>query len=92
MKSVIGCSIVCFLFFTHMANGQASKVSDERRKEILDYQLTMARANQLIAALGEMVTLLPPDFQEHVRQGNRIGDKEQIERDPKAMDILKGTS
>ena len=89
MKSAIGSLIVSAVLLAPLASGQTSKVSEERRKEILDYQITMSRANQLIAALGELLELPPPDVEARERPGERMGSAERIEKDPRAMDILK---
>ena len=68
MKSTIR-FLIAFVLFTGIVQAQASPNSDETRKAILDYQLTMPRANQLIAALEEMTKYVVslPDFTERVR-------------------------
>ena len=93
MKSVIRYLVVCVLF-TSLAHGQASQMTDERRKALLDYQLTLTRANQLIAAMGEMTQYVVslPDYGERVRKSMQMTPAEQMaqmEKDPKAADILK---
>jgi len=93
MKSTI-CFLIVFVFFTGLVGGQASQNSDETRKAILDYQLTMPRANQLIAALEAMTKYVVslPDFAERVRKSMQMTPAQQIaqiENDPKAADILK---
>ena len=93
MASVIRYLIIIVLF-TGLASGQAAKDSDERRKAILDYQLTMPRANQLITALEEMTKYVVslPDYGERVRKSMQMTPAEQIaqiDKDPKASDILK---
>jgi hypothetical protein len=93
MKSAIGYLIV-FVLFTGLTNGQASQTSEEKRKAILDYQLTMPRTNQLITALEEMTKYVVslPDYADRVRKSMQMTAAEQIaqiEKDPKAADILK---
>jgi len=82
------------VLFASLASGQAAKDSDEGRKAILDYQLTMPRANQLITALEEMTKYVVslPDYGERVRKSIQMTPAEQmaqIDKDPKASDILK---
>ena len=68
--------------------------SAQQRQEILDYKLTMARADQLLAALPAMTkyVLSLPDWQERIAKTAKMPPAErlaQIEKDPKAMAILK---
>ena len=93
MKSTIH-YLIAFVLFAGLVFGQATKNSDDRRKAILDYQLTMPRANQLIAALDAMTKYVVslPDFAERMRKSAQMTPAEQIaqmEKDPKAADILK---
>jgi len=93
MKSTIR-FLIAFVLFTGIVQAQASPNSDETRKAILDYQLTMPRANQLIAALEAMTKYVVslPDFAERIRKSRQMTPAEQIariENDPKAADILK---
>jgi len=86
--------LIIIVILTGLASGQAAKDSDERRKAILDYQLTMPRANQLITALEEMTKYVVsmPDYGERVRKSMQMTPAEQIaqiDKDPKASDILK---
>jgi hypothetical protein len=86
--------LIIIVLFTGLASGQAAKDSDERRKAILDYQLTMPRANELITALEEMTKYVVslPDYGERVRKSMQMTPAEQIaqiDKDPKASDILK---
>jgi hypothetical protein len=69
-------------------------MSDEARKQILAYQLTLPRANQLIAAMAalskQMVTA--PDFKERMPKLMKMSNAErkaEIEKDPKSVAILK---
>jgi hypothetical protein len=76
------------------ASGQASKTSPEARQEILNYQLTLPRANQLITAMEAMTKYVVslPDFQDRMRKSMTMTPAErlaEIEKDPKAMAILK---
>jgi hypothetical protein len=84
-------AIVLLLVWVALVSGQTSP---EKRQAILDYQLTLQRANQLIPAMEAItkyvVTL--PDFQDRVRKSMKMTSAEQlaqIENDPKAMAILK---
>jgi hypothetical protein len=93
MKSTIR-FLIAFVLFTGIVQAQASPNSDETRKAILDYQLTMPRANLLIAALEAMTKYVVslPDFAERIRKSRQMTPAEQIariENDPKAADILK---
>src|SRR5262249_9630993 len=86
--------LIAFVLFTGIVQAQASPNSDETRKAILDYQLTMPRANQLIAALEAMTKYVVslPDFAERIRKSRQITPAEQLARidnEPKAADILK---
>jgi len=77
-----------------VASGQPSTASAERREAILNYQLSLPRANQLIAAMAAMtryVTSLP-DARERIARSLKMTPAEQlaqVEKDPKAMAILK---
>ena len=66
----------------------------DKRQAILDYQLTLPRANQLITAMEAMTKYVVslPDYQERMRKAMKMTPPEQlaqIEKDPKAMDILQ---
>jgi hypothetical protein len=85
---------VFFTVFQTGVMGQASKLAEERRKAIIEYQLTLPRANQLITALEAMTKYVVslPDYAERVRKSMQMTPPQQIaeiEKDPKAMDILK---
>jgi len=69
-------------------------LSQEARDAILGYQLTMPRANALIAAMEAMTKymLSLPDFQERMVKSMKATPAErraQMENDPKAAAILK---
>jgi hypothetical protein len=77
-----------------LAGDQLSGAAAERRQQILDYQITMPRANQLITALDAMTRYVAslPDYVERVRKSMTMTPAEQlaqVENDPKAMAILK---
>ena len=82
------------ILFALSAGLAAAQVSPERRQAILDYPLTLARANQLIPAMVAMskyVTSLP-DFEDRMRKAAKMTPAEglaAVENDPKAMAILK---
>lgn len=74
--------------------GLASGLAAQDRKEILAYQLTLPRANQLITAMDAMTKYLVslPDYQDRVVKSMNMTAAErraQMEKDPKAMAILK---
>ncbi|PYT33825.1 MAG: hypothetical protein DMG58_06350 [Acidobacteria bacterium] len=74
-----------------LASGQATKTAQERQ-DILDYPLTLQRANQLIAALPQMtqyVLTLPPDVLAKSAKKTRAERIDSLEKDPKGMAILK---
>src|SRR5713101_1678189 len=87
-------STLLLAVFVGFASEQASKTSPEARQEILNYQLTLPRANQLITAMEAMTRYVVslPDFQDRVRKSMTMTPAEQlaqVEKDPKAMAILK---
>lgn len=76
------------------AAAQAGQLSPEARQAILDYQLTLPRAEHLITAMQEMTKyfLSLPDHQERTRKSMSMTPAEraaQMEKDPKAAAILK---
>jgi hypothetical protein len=77
-----------------LAIAQTPAGSDQERQEILAYQLTLPRANQLITATQAMTQYVVslPDFQDRVVKAMKMTPAErraQMEEDPKAMAILK---
>ncbi len=77
-----------------LAGEQAPKSVPDDRQEILNYQLTLSRANQLISAMEAMTKYLValPDFQDRLVKSMKMTSAErraQVENDPKAMAILK---
>ena len=87
-------AIILLLAWTGLVSGQTSQGASERRQAILDYQLNLNRANQLITAMSAMTKYVAslPDFQERMRNAMTMTPAEQtakIESDPKAMSILK---
>ncbi len=86
--------VVSFGLAAGTARGQASQSSPQERQEILNYQLTLPRANQLITAMEAMTKYLVslPDFQDRLLKSMHMTSAEQraqLEKDPKAMAILK---
>jgi hypothetical protein len=68
--------------------------SGQQRQDILDYQLTLPRANHLITALEAMTKYVVslPDFQQRLAKAAKMTlaqRQAQMENDPKAMAILK---
>ena len=69
-------------------------LTPEARQAILAYELTMPRANQLVAAMDAMTKyfLSLPNHQDLVAKSMKMTPAErraQVENDPKAMAILK---
>jgi hypothetical protein len=69
-------------------------LTQEARQAILDYQLTLPRANHLITAMEAMTryVLSMPDHQERMAKAAKMTPaerREQVEKDPKAAAILK---
>jgi hypothetical protein len=90
--------LLFFIVTVGLASGpaaaQASKTSPQERQEILNYQLTLPRANQLITAMVAMTKYVVslPDFQDRLIKSMNMTPAEQraqLEKDPKAMAILK---
>ena len=76
------------------AVAQAPALSPQERQDILAYQLTLPRANHLIAAMQAMTQYVVslPDFQDRVvksMQQTPAQRRADMEKDPKAMAILK---
>ena len=87
-------AIVLLMTLTPLVSGQTSQVESARRQAILDYELNLKRANQLITAMTEMTKYVAslPDFRERMRKTAAMTPAEQlaqVEKDPKAMSILK---
>jgi uncharacterized coiled-coil protein SlyX len=88
--------VVALSFFLAMgsAAGQAATGSPQGNQEILDYQLTLPRASQLITAMEAMTKHLVSQagFQDRLLQSMKMTlaeQRAQLEKDPKAMAILK---
>lgn len=76
------------------AAAQTGQLSPEARQAILNYELTLPRAEHLITAMQEMTKYLVslPDYQERMRKTATMTPAEraaQMEKDPKAAAILK---
>lgn len=89
-------AVVFFALATGPASGQA-KAASPVRQDILDYRLTLPRANQLITAMDAMTKYLVslPDFQDRLSKSMKMTAAEQraqLEADAKAMAILKANS
>ena len=87
-------TVIALLIWATLANGQGTQAKSDSRQAILDYQLNLRRANQLIVAMAAMTKYVAslPDFKERVRKSLTMTPAEQlakIEADPKAMSILK---
>lgn len=85
-------AIVFLTLSLGLASGQAR--APQERQETLDYNLTLSRANQLLAAMEAMTKYLLslPDWQTRLASSMKKTRAEQragMEKDPKAMAILK---
>lgn len=93
-RSIVLLLIASVGLATSPAWGQASKAPPQRNQEILNYPLTLPRANQLIMAMEAMTKYLVslPNFQDRILKSMQLTPAEQLaqlEKDPKAMAILK---
>lgn len=93
MARVLCALFVAFVSLPMSAAGQAAPAASVQQ-EILNYQLTLPRANQLITAMEAMTKYVVslPDFQERMAKTMKMTPAErraQVENDPKAMAILK---
>jgi hypothetical protein len=75
----------------------AQNLSPQQRQAILDYQLTLPRAEHLITAMEAMTKYLVslPDYQDRMRKSATMTAADriaQLENDPKAAAILKQNS
>jgi hypothetical protein len=92
MRKTIISIVVC-----GMALAQTPSLTTEQRQAILDYQLTMPRANQLLTAMTAMTKHVAamPDFKERMAKSMKMTGAEriaQMEKDPEAMSILKSNN
>jgi hypothetical protein len=86
--------VVSLAFVNTVAAGQGSAASSVDRQEVLNYQLTLPRANQLISAMEAITKYLVslPDFQDRMVKSMKMTPAErraQLEKDQNAMAILK---
>jgi hypothetical protein len=93
-RTVILLVTVFVRFSTALAAGQAPEISPEQRQEFQNYQLTLSRANHLITAMEAMTKYVValPNFKELMLKSTKMTPaerREQLEKDPKAMAILK---
>ena len=93
MRRAIVWAVLAWALVVPAARAQMP-MSDEAKKAVLAYQLTLPRANQLIAAMAalskQMVTA--PDFKERMPKLMKMSNAErkaEIEKDPKSVAILK---
>jgi hypothetical protein len=90
-------NIVVLLVSVSILTGEAraqGALSEQQRQALLDYQLTLPRANQLITAMEAMTKYVVslPDAQDRVAKSMKMTlaeQRAQVEKDPKAMAILK---
>lgn len=93
-STIVLLAVVSFGLAAGPARGQASKASPQEGQEILNYQLTLPRANQLITAMEAMTKYVVslPDFQDRLVKSMKMTPAQRramLEKDPKAMVILK---
>jgi hypothetical protein len=91
LRTIVLLVAVSLGFATHVAGGQGSS---DGREAVLNYQLTLPRANQLITAMEAMTKYLVslPNYQDRMARSMKMTPAErlaQVEKDPKAMAILK---
>ena len=87
-------NVIVLLACAALAYGQTSQAAADRRQAILDYKLDLKRANQLITAMTSMTKYVVslPDYAERAKKTMTMTPAEQlaqVEKDPKAMAILK---
>jgi hypothetical protein len=90
----MGCVSILLAITLTLPGGQASDAAAQRKQRILEYELTMPRANQLLTSMDAMTKYVAslPDFAERLRKSATMTPAEQlaqVENDPKAMAILK---
>jgi hypothetical protein len=93
MRSIL---VAATLVSTVVAGAAAAgqQATPEDRKAMLEYPLSLPRSNQLITALDQMSKYLVslPDFRDRMIKAMAMTPAErkaQMEKDPKAMAILK---
>lgn len=94
MRNALVLVVVSLAFANPVAAGQGAAASSADRQEVLNYQLTLPRANQLISAMEAMTKYLVslPDFQDRMVKSMKMTPAErraQVEKDQNAMAILK---
>jgi hypothetical protein len=93
MRKLLVPFIALFGIFGGLAGAQ-SQTTAQDRQAILDYQLTLPRAEHLITAMTAMTKHLVsmPDFQDRLAKSMKMTSAERraaLEKDPAAMAILK---
>jgi hypothetical protein len=93
MRRAIAFAVLACVLAVPAARAQGG-LTPEARQAILDYQLTLPRANHLIIAMEAMSTYLLslPDHQERMAKAAKMTPAErraQVEKDPRAAAILK---
>ncbi len=76
------------------AVGQKPPAASQEGQDILAYQLTLPKANHLITAMQAMTQYMAslPDYQDRIVKSMQMTPAErrvQLEKDPKAMEIVK---
>ena len=96
MKSLKSLAVRAMIAMVQIAllSGGAQAKSAEETQAILDYKLTMPLADQLLKAMGPMTAYVAslPDLRERMAKAATMTLAEriaQLEKDPKAMAILK---
>jgi hypothetical protein len=91
---IMAANVVFTVLAAALTFAQAPPMSADERQAILNYQLTLPRADQLITAMTAMTkyVMSRPDFQERLAKSMKMTAAErraQIESDPQAATILK---
>ena len=89
--------VLCLVMASGPATGDVSKISPAERQAMLNYRLTLPRANQLISAMDAMTKYMVslPDVQDRMVKWMKMTPAQRLgslEKDPKAMAILKKNS
>src|SRR6188768_3863850 len=93
MRKAIVFAVLAWALAVPAARAQAP-LSDDLKKAVLAYELTLPRANQLIAAMSALTKHLVslPDFKDRMAKSMNMTTAErraEMDKDPKVAEILK---
>ena len=93
MRKAIVFAVLAWALAVPAARAQAP-LSDDLKKAVLAYELTLPRANQLIAAMSALTKHLVslPDFKDRMAKSTNMTTAErraEMDKDPKVAEILK---